>query len=225
MTAAAARSIVLLLAAAVLLSACAGTARGVQQSVYRHDAGLEVLDRSRSDADAMVVIRYPAAVADEAQDAWFDAFVERPIGGAFEPGEVPRQESDRIAQGIVTKSNFYVMSLYRELRERLPEHSVLLSPHVIERDANGRLSSRPLLASEEVPSVVIIDFSVYSHPDPTRMMDAPPLTFGDIVTPLFVVHADHWLRPSTHGLLVASEALAGSAWLGAREQAGRQTAA
>jgi hypothetical protein len=224
MTAHAARSIALLLAAALLLSACAGTARGVRQSVYQPDDSVAVLDRSRSDADAMVVIRYPAAIDDDALTAYFRAFVENPIGGAVKKGDTPQQEFDRIAQGIVAKSNFYVMSLYRELRERLPEHGVLLSPHVVTLDGDGRLASRPLLASEQVPSVVTIDFSVYSHPDPNRMMDSPPLTFGDIVTPLFVVHADHWIRPSTHGLLLSSEVLAGAAWLRAREQAEQQAA-
>jgi predicted small secreted protein len=223
MTARAAPLIVLLLTA-LLLSACAGTARGVKQSVYRHDASVEVVDHSRSEGDALVVIRYPAAVEDEALPNYLRAFRQHPIGGGFEPGDTPPQESDRIAQGIITKSNFYVMSLYRELRDRLPKHSVLLSPHVITLDGNQRLASRPLLAAEEAPSVVTIDFSVYSHPDPTRMMDAPPLTFGDIVTPLFVIHADRWLRPSTHGLLLASEILAGPAWLGAREQAEAQAA-
>jgi len=224
MTARAAPLIVLLLTA-FLLSACAGTARGVKQSVYQHDASVEVYDRSRSDADALVVIRYPAAVDDAALLQYFRAFRDRAIGGAFEAGDTPQQESDRVAQGLIAKSNFYVMSLYRELRDRLPEHSVLLSPHVITLDENERLASRPLLASEEAPGVVTIDFSVYSHPDPARMMDSPPLTFGDIVTPLFVIHADHWLRPSTHGLLVASEVLSGPAWLDAREQAEAQAAA
>jgi len=224
MTARAAPLIVLLLTA-LLLSACAGTARGVRQSVYQDDASVEVLDRSRSDADALVVIRYPAVVEEAALPAYLQAFTQRPIGASFEPGDTPRQESDRVAEGIIAKSNFYVMSLYRELRERLPEDSVLLSPHVIVQDGNGGLDSRPLLASEEAPSVVTIDFSVYSHPDPRRMMDAPPLTFGDIVTPLFVIHADRWLRPSTHGLLVSSEVLAGPAWLDARERAMGQAAA
>ncbi|MEJ2383506.1 MAG: hypothetical protein P8Y54_03825 [Xanthomonadales bacterium] len=224
MTARAAPLIVLLLTA-FLLSACAGTARGVKESVYRYDASVEVFDRSRSDADAMVVIRYPATVEDAALPLYFRAFSDHPIGPEIRSGDTPQQEHDRIAQGLIAKSNFYVMSLYRELRERLPEHSVLLSPHVITRDENGRLDSRPLLASEEVPSVVTIDFGVYSHPDPSRMMDSPPLTFGDIVTPLFVIRADHWLRPSTHGLLLASEVLSGPAWLGAREQAEGQAAA
>ena len=67
--------------------------------------------------------------------------------------DLPPNEIDRIAQSIIAKSNYYVMSLYRELGERLPKDSVLLSPHVIELDENQRLTSRALLASEQVPTV------------------------------------------------------------------------
>jgi predicted small secreted protein len=209
------------LVASLFLAGCAGTARGVKQSVYRHDGTLEVSDFGRSDADAMVVIRYPAVVTQDALPVYFRSFEQNAIGGQFERGEMPATESDRIAQSIIAKSNYYVMSLYRELARGLPRDSVLLSPHVIELDANDRLTSRPLLASEQVPSVVTIDFSVYSFPDPSRMMNAPPLTFGDIVTPLFVIHSNRWARPPTHGLLLSSEALVEASWTLSQEQAGQ----
>ena len=86
----------------------------------------------------------------------------------------------------------------------------------------GHLVSRPLLASEQVPSVITIDFSVYSFPDTDEMMSSEPLTFGDLVTPLFVIHANRWLRPSTHGLLLSSDALLSSAWVESRRQADEQ---
>jgi hypothetical protein len=70
--------------------------------------------------------------------------------------------------------------------------------------------------------VVTIDFNVYSHPNPRKIMDAEPLTFGDLVTPLFVVHANRWLRPSTHGLLLSSDPLLNSAWNQAETQAEEQ---
>ena len=99
MTARAAPLIVLLLTA-FLLSACAGTARGVKESVYRYDASVEVFDRSRSDADAMVVIRYPATVEDAALPLYFRAFSDHPIGPEIRSGDTPQQEHDRIAQGL-----------------------------------------------------------------------------------------------------------------------------
>lgn len=213
------------LALAMLLSACAGTARGVRQSVYDHDETVSVVDESRSDADAMVVIRYPAVVQDDALPAYYRSFEQHAVGGRFERDDLPPNEIDRIAQSIIAKSNYYVMSLYRELGERLPKDSVLLSPHVIELDENQRLTSRALLASEQVPTVVTIDFNVYSFPDPRKMMDSPPLTFGDIVTPMFTIHANHWLRPPTNGLLLSSEALVEAAWTLSREQASAQVQA
>jgi hypothetical protein len=213
---------ILLLAAALLLPGCAGTARGVKQSVYQHDEGLSVVDLSRSNADAMVVIRYPAIVDEDALPAYYQAFGEQAIGGEVKADSLPWQDRDRIAQSVIAKSNYFAMSLYRELRDQLPEHSVLLSPHLVELDTGGRLVSRPLLAVEEIPAVLNIDFSVYSYPDSRKMMDSPPLTFGDIVTPLFVLHANRWLRPSTFGLLLASDPLLRSAWAQSEQQATEQ---
>ena len=217
--------IIAFLLAGLLLAGCAGTARGVKQSVYGEEPAHPLIDVSRSEADALVVIRYPAVVDDDAAAAFYMAFERHAIGGAFEPEPELRQHSDRIAESLLAKSNYFAMTLYRELRDRLPPDSVLLSPHEIELNAEGSLVSRPLLAAEQVPSVLTIDFSVYSHPDPRRMMDAEPLTFGDLVTPLFVVHANRWLRPSTYGLLLSSEPLLDAAWLQSGRQAEAEAAA
>ena len=206
-------------AACLLLAGCAGTARGVKQSVYQPDGSLSVVDISRSEADAMVVIRYPAMVREDALPEYYRAFRRHPVGGRIDEETLASAQPDRVADSVVAKSNFYAMSLYRELARDLPRDSVLLSPHAIELDENGRLSSQPLLATEQVPSVVTIDFSVYSFPDTRKMMDSPPLTFGDIVTPLFVIHANRWVRPSTNGLLLSSEVLVGASWLLSGEQA------
>jgi hypothetical protein len=212
-----------LLAAGVLLSACAGTARGIKSSVYQHDEALSVVDVSKSRADAMVVIRYPAVVAEDAMPAYYRSFEQHAIGGPLELDNRLRQDTDRIAQSIISKSTYFAMSLYREFRDELPPHSVLLSPHVIELDDENTLTSRPLLASEEIPSVVTIDFNVYSFPDPREMMNSEPLTFGDIVTPLFVVHSNRWLRAPTNGLLLSSQPLLVSAWNQSEHQAEEQT--
>jgi hypothetical protein len=213
--------VLILFAVLTLAGGCAGTARGVKQSTYQHDEHLTAVDTSRSQADAMVVIRYPAFVDEAAEAAYFRLFEQNTIGGVVKPDARSSQDVDRLAQSVIAKSNYFSMSLFRELQLKLPEDSVLLSPHIIEIE-NGRLVSRPLLASEEVPSVVTIDFSVYTFPDPGKMMDSEPLTFGDIVTPLFVVHANRWLRPSTHGLLLASEPLASAAWVQSEQQAMEQ---
>ena len=216
------RIVLALVTAAVILSGCAGTARGIKTSVYKPDEALSVVDISKSAADAMVVIRFPAVVAEDALPAYYGSFERHSIGGPPELDNRLRQDTERIAQSIITKSNYFAMSLYREFRDKLPAHSVLLSPHIILLDHEGKLSSRPLLASEEIPSVVTIDFNVYSFPDPRQMMNSEPLTFGDIITPLFVVHSNRWLRPPTHGLLLSSEPLLVSAWKQSERQADKQ---
>jgi len=214
--------VLMLLCCSALLSACAGTARGIKSSVYVADESLSAVDVSRSQADAMVIIRYPAVVDEEAQQTYFDLFEQHPIGGSLKQNSKVRIDSDQVAQAIIAKSNYFAMSLYRELRDRLPEHSVLLSPHIIVLDEQNQLSSEPLLASEEIPAVITIDFNVYSFPDPREMMNSQPLTFGDIVTPLFVVHSNRWLRPPTNGLLLSSDPLLGAAWQQSEWQADQQ---
>lgn len=214
--------LLILLALALLLSGCAGTAKGKKSSVLKPDESLSVVDNSMSRADAMVVIRYPAMVAEDALRAYYRSFEQHAIGAEYTSDIQTRRDSENIAQSIITKSNYFAMSLYRELQEDLPDYSVLLSPHLILLDEQGGLISRPLLAAEEIPSVLNIDFNIYSHPDPSKIMDSEPLTFGDIITPLFVVHANRWLRPSTHGLLLSSNPLLESAWEQAEIQAEEQ---
>ena len=211
-----------LLVMGLLMSGCAGTARGLKSSVYQHDASQSVVDVSRSDADAMVVIRYPAVVEQDALKAYYRSFEKHSIGGQTKLDGRVQQETDRVAQSIITKSNYFAMSLYREFRDKLPQNSVLLSPHAIALDEQNRLISKPLLASEEIPSVVTIDFNVYSFPDPREMMDSQPLTFGDIVTPLFVVHSNRWLNAPTNGLLLSSQPLVPAAWNQSEDQALKQ---
>ena len=215
-------AMIVLLAMVLLTAGCAGTARGKNSSVLKYDEKLSIIDTSVSRADAMVVIRYPAIIDEDAVHAYYRSFGRHVIGGAFQASSQTRRDSENIAQSIIAKSNYYAMSLYRELQSELPDNSVLLSPHLVVLDADNQLSTTPLLATEEIPSVVTIDFNVYSHPNPKKIMDAEPLTFGDIVTPLFVVHANRWLRPSTHGLLLSSDPLLGAAWNGAEKQAEEQ---
>jgi hypothetical protein len=209
------------LAIAVALgSGCASTARGQKQSVYQPQQNLQLTaDGGRSEADANVIIRYPAILDRNAETVFFDAFANHPIGGSIKETD---GNSDRVAEAIIAKSNYYVMSLYRELQAILPENSVLLSPHYIFTDDQGQLTSEPLLAAEKIPSVLTIDFATYSFPDTSKMMDAPPLTFGDLVTPLFVLHSNRWLSPPTHGLLLSSEPLISTAWQQSVQQADAQ---
>ena len=175
---------------ALLAAGCAGTARGTRSSVLESATPVDLTDYSMSRADALVVIRYPAIIHADAELSYFHAFSINAIGGEVPPANRTKKVTTRIAQSVLAKSNYYVMSLYRELQRALPEHSVLLSPHIVLWDAERGVYSRPILATEQIPSVLTIDFNVYSFPDPTELMESPPVTFGDLVTPLFVVHAD-----------------------------------
>jgi hypothetical protein len=196
----------------MLLSGCAGTARGSKSSVFQDYDEVEVIDYSMSRADALVVIRYPAIIHADAEEPYFHAFSLNAIGGEVPAANRTKKVTTRIAQSVIAKSNYYVMSLYRELQKELPENSVLLSPHIILWDRDRGVYSRPILATEQIPSVVTVDFNVYSYPDTTALMDSPPVTFGDLVTPLFVVHGDRWLQPATNGLILASDPLLPAAW-------------
>ena len=205
-----------------LLSACAGTARGLKTSVYQSDEAVSVIDFSLSKADALVVIRYPAIIQDDAEEPYFHAFSINAIGGKVPAANRTKKATTRIAKSVIAKSNYYVMSLYRELQRELPPDTVLLSPHIIMWDKERGVYSRPILATEQIPSVVTIDFNVYSFPDTTELMDSPPVTFGDLVTPLFVVHSNRWLRPPTNGLLLSSGPLVQASWNQSSEQAQQQ---
>lgn len=207
--------------AALLLAACAGTARGTGSSVFQAEQAVALTDFSLSRASALVVIRYPAIIHADAEEPFFHAFSVNAIGGEVPPANRTKKVTTRIAQSVIAKSNYFVMSLFRELQKELPQDTVLLSPHIILWDPERGVYSRPILASEQIPSVVTVDFNVYSFPDTTAMMDSPPITFGDLVTPLFVVHSDRWLQPATNGLLLASDPLVGTSWTLSEEQAAR----
>jgi len=181
-----------------------------------------VIDYSLSKAEALVVIRYPAIIHADAEEPYFHAFAINAIGGVVPAANRTKKATTRIAKSVIAKSNYYVMSLYRELQRELPPDTVLLSPHIILWDREKGVYSRPILATEQIPSVVTIDFNVYSFPDTSELMDSPPVTFGDLVTPLFVVHSNRWLRPSTNGLLLSSGPLVQASWSQSFEQAQQQ---
>lgn len=196
---------------AALLNGCAGMATGVDNSVYAHLKAEKVSNPKAPEAAALVIIRYPAMIHDYAENLYVSSFAIKAIGGEVTESAAKSQAA-RIAQSVVEKSSYYAMSLYHELKQKLPEGSVLLSPHIIAWDKKRQLYSRPILATEQVPAVLTIDFNVYSFPDINRLMDSPPVTFGDLVTPLIVVKTGRWSQPALNGLLISSPPLASTAW-------------
>jgi hypothetical protein len=202
----------LLVLGAGILSGCAGTAKGKETSVYSSLKVEQVSDQEQSEASALIVIRYPAMIHADAENLYVSSFAINAIGGIVPYGVHGDRQTARIAQSIIEKSSYYAMSLYQELKSVLPENSVLLSPHIVVWDKENKLHSRPILGSEQVPSVLTIDFGIYSFPDIDELMNAPPVTFGDLVTPLIIVKSSRWIQPAMGGLLISSQPLASSTW-------------
>jgi len=194
------------------ISGCAGTAKGKDTSVYSSLKTEAIVSQKKSETSALVIIRYPAMIHTNAENLYVSSFAINAIGGQVPYGVHGSRTTSRIAQSVIEKSSYYAMSLYHELKSLLPTGSVLLSPHIIDWDKERKLHSRPILGSEQVPSVLTIDFNIYSFPDIDELMNAPPVTFGDLVTPLVVVKSSRWVQPSLGGLLISSPPLASSAW-------------
>ena len=167
---------VVLVAGLAVISGCAGTATGKDTSVYSSLKAEEVSSQKSSQASAMVVIRYPAMIHTNAENLYVSSFAINAIGGEVPYGVHGNRQTSRVAQSIIEKSSYFAMSLYHELKSVLPQGSVLLSPHIIEWDKERNLYSRPILGSEQIPSVLTIDFNIYSFPDVNELMDAPPVT-------------------------------------------------
>ena len=191
-----------LLALGGLTTGCASTAQGIKTSVVNQSVPTESLRPDVPGSGVLAVIRYPAIVETDAIDAFHRAYAKQAIGGASGRGVTNTIETVAIADSSVVKSNYFALSLYKELAAKLPEHGVLLSPHAIKLGAGGELTSEPITAAEDLPSVVSIDFATYSFPDSKRMMGDVPLTFGDLVTPLVTVRTDHRASAPNHGCLL-----------------------
>jgi hypothetical protein len=193
------------------LVGCAATATGAKTSAVLTNAPPVPLQAEAPAGAALVVIRYPAVVETDAASAYRGAYLSRPIGGTLRAAALNSPESEQVADSAVVKSNYFALSLYKELVQRLPEHTVLLSPHAIKLDDDGTLTSEPVTQAESLASVLTVDFAAYSFPDPERMMDSEPITFGDLVTPLVTVRTDHRAAVPTNGVLMASGPLLASA--------------
>lgn len=200
--------LILLLGTSMLVSSCASTAKGERMTAFGN--GPEVTLRQQAPAGTVLaVVRYPAFVEEDVEEDFANAFAEQAIGGRG--ASTDPVETRAIANSVVLKSNYFAMSLYRELAARLPEHSVLLSPHKITRADDGTLTSEPMTQAEALPSVVAVDFTAYSYPDIAKMMGGKPLSFGDLITPVVTVRTDPRASVGTEGILMASAPIIGSA--------------
>jgi len=196
-----------LLGFAVLATGCASTATGLSQSRLTSMSAPQTLTAEAPRGTVMAVVRYPAFVETAAQDKFYETYGRKSIGGTLSSFDASSPEVQGIADSMILKSNYFALSLFKELAERMPEHSVLLSPHAIKLDANGNLTSEPMTQAESLPNVVSVDFAAYTYPDPKKMMQSEPLTFGDIVTPLVSVRTDARASAATQGVLLTTRPL------------------
>lgn len=200
-----------LLATTFIATGCASTATGQKQSALMTKTATQQLKTQAPEGSLLAVVRYPAVVDSAAKDKFRKAYMNSPIGGRISTATADSVEAQNIVDSTIVKSNYFALSLYKELVARLPEHSVLLSPHEVKLGPDGNLTSVPITQAESLPSVVSIDFATYSFPDPKKMMDKNPLTFGDLISPLVTVRTDHRASVPTHGVLLSSQPLAESA--------------
>ena len=209
-----------LLALGALSTGCATTAQGISESVVNKSAPTESLRADIPDGGVLAVVRYPAVVEEDAKDVFHRAFAKQAIGGTPGRGVTNTIETVAVADATIIKSNYFALSLYKELAAKLPEHGVLLSPHAVKLGPGGELTSEPMTAAEDLPSVVSVDFATYSFPDHSKMMSNHlPLTFGDLITPLVTVRTDHRASAPNQGLLLASRPLVSRAAAEGREAA------
>ena len=211
--------------ALALLAGCASTARGVKTSKMAVLAPEETLSQEAPPGTVLAVLRYPAFVEPDARDLYYDAYSANAIGERFGGrmrGKAKAGDYDpdtvAMADAVIVKSNYFALSLFKELAAELPPHGVLLSPHAIVLDEDGEsLTSEPMTAAESLPNVVRIDFAAYTFPDSGAMMGSRPLTFGDLVTPMITVRTDPRAAAPTDGVLLASAPLLAQAVGNARE--------
>jgi len=192
-----------------MATACASTASGKKQSalVTGKSTKTQQLKTVAPEGSLLAVVRYPAVVDENAKDKFRDAYLKSPIGGRIKTATKDKTQAQNVVDSTIVKSNYFALSLYKELVARLPEHTVLLSPHEIKLGPDGQLTSAPITQAEALPSVVTIDFATYSFPDPDKMMDKNPLTFGDLISPIVTVRTDHRAAVPTNGVLLATQPL------------------
>lgn len=209
----------ILLGSTILTTGCATTARGVSNSAIISSAASQGLTVQAPAGTALTVVRYPAFIEEAAEQDYYEAFSKNIIGYDRPDYDFNSPDVQALADSIILKSNYFALSLYKELAARLPEHSVLLSPHTIKRGADGKLTSEPMTQAESVPNVLTVDFVSYTYPDPSKMMGNEPLTFGDIVTPLVTVKTDYRAAVPTQGVLLASRPLINRAAYNGKDKA------
>jgi len=140
-----------LLALGAITTGCASTAKGVKSSVVTQSAPIEALKADIPEGGVLAVIRYPAVVDNDAKDAYHRAYARRAIGGQTGRGVTNTIETVAVADSAVVKSNYFALSLYKELAAKFGD---LVTPLVTVRTDHRAsapnqgllMASRPLVS-------------------------------------------------------------------------------
>ena len=206
---------------AALATGCATSAKGVKNSRLNAMTAPQKFTANVPPGTVTAVLRYPAYIEEAAEDRFHTLYANRTIGNRSYSNDAGVEETAAIADLMLIKSNYFALSIFQELAQRMPEHSVLLSPHAIKLDENGNLTSEPMTQAESLPSIVSIDFTAYSFPDAKLMLEGEPVSFGDVITPLVTVRTDHRASAPTQGVLLTSRPTLRGAVANGRQTVGK----
>ena len=129
-----------ILGLAALLAGCATSATGVKKSRINSVTAPQKLTKDVPAGTVMAVIRYPAYIEGAAEEKFLTLYANRTLGSRSYSDDAGLEETAAIADIVLQKSNYFALSIFKELAERMPEHSVLLSPHAIKLDERGKLT-------------------------------------------------------------------------------------
>ena len=181
---------------------CAGTAG---QSSLLGFGSSENAKMSVSNFDGVLIaIRYPAKFSTTAKNAFIRDFVSSPIGGdieAYQADEESPVSPELVAKDVITKSSYYTVLLYTDLSNRLPKAKVVLEPMTIGY-SSGKYTAKTMSGVAPIPAALNVESFVYSHPAREAMMDSPPLTFGDLVSPVIYAWTGSQISPETAGNII-----------------------
>ena len=105
----------MLLGAAFFATGCASTAKGITQSQLSKVAPSQTLKKEVPTGTVLAVVRYPAFVDDTASEAYYKAFGNTAIGGGLKSYNPDSPEVQALADSIILKSNYFALSLFKEL--------------------------------------------------------------------------------------------------------------
>lgn len=203
-------------------------------AVIAHATACVAQSTAAQDKDALIVVRYPARISDQALRPYFSFYDDRGFGNYFykasgskvitpiiwgkDDTKPPRDMHDAGAESI-SKSTYFALATYEYLLREFPAGKVILQPMQIvaksvRSEKDGVIApgeSWPITLTEQPtahypPAPVYVDVAVHINPFYRVYTYNEPTTFGRYVTPLITVRTAPAASPETSGLLVLPQA-------------------